>query len=86
MAKWTIANLSDLSAPFLLIDAAMIVYATSAGRYQWGDASAAEDELTRLRIAVAEKRLRDASGLLEGAKVMSVESVYHAMELGRLNV
>lgn len=30
--------------------------------------------------------IHDPLDLLEGAKVVSVESVYHAMELGRANV
>lgn len=88
MASWTIANLSNLDTPFLTLESEFgsggkfikWVEAYAGPHSQWTDPESAEWALDKWR------HVHDPNRLLEGAKVMSVESVYHAMELGRINV
>ena len=94
MAKWTIANLSDLHMPFLTLDYEDLGPGPgfrwiigSASDYEGSWPGYAADKLeSLLALYKSWERVHDPLGLLDGAKVVSVLSVYHAMELGRINV
>lgn len=97
MAKWTIANLSDLSTPFIDIYATPLGFggcrldvASAVNPSAWWDGCDVDYLESILPLYAAGRgcnvNVFDPRGLLEGAKVMSVESVYHAMELGRADV